>query len=366
MGPSIDYITVKGFRSLKSIEKLALRPVNVVIGPNGCGKSNFINVFSFIHALCEAKLKEYVGEAGGADRILYFGSKETHEIYMKVSFRGEVYQQYEITLAPTVEDSLRIISENVISWDKSRLSTECECLKTKDGEAGISGTYMRGVTNPIQQSLESWRIYHFHDTSPFSPMRKVADLDDNRFLRSDGENLPALLYLLKEKHGDEYELIRKTIQQVTPFFDDFILKPSLLNESKIKLEWKHKGTDKYFDVSSLSDGTLRFIALTVLFMQPEWFRPSIILIDEPELGLHPYAITKLASLIKSFSVHTQVIVTTQSALLLDHFEPEDILVAKREKDDTTFRRLESKELESWLADYSLGQLWEKNQLGGRP
>ena len=126
-----------------------------------------------------------------------------------------------------------------------------------------------------------------------------------------------------------YGLIRGSVQRVAPFFDDFELRPDPLNEETIRLAWKHRNSDQYFGASQLSDGTLRFIALATLFLQPEQFRPSVILVDEPELGLHPYAITMLASLIRMASEKTQVIVSTQSPLLLDHFQPEDVLVADR-------------------------------------
>jgi predicted ATPase len=197
-------------------------------------------------------------------------------------------------------------------------------------------------------------------------MRKTAKLDDNNFLRPDGSNLAAFLYYLREKQPDSYGLIRRTIQRVAPFFEDFQLKPLRLRPDDIKLEWWHKSSDQYFDASSFSDGTLRFIALATLFLQPKEHRPSVILVDEPELGLHPYAIEMLASLIKQASVHTQVIVSTQSSLLLDHFVPEDVLVAERAHGGTVLTRLDSAKLAEWLEDYSLGQLWEKNEFGGRP
>jgi predicted ATPase len=197
-------------------------------------------------------------------------------------------------------------------------------------------------------------------------MRKTAKVDDNRFLRADGANLPAFLYLLREKHQASYDLIVRTVQRVTPFFDDFRLEPLRLKPDDIKLEWRHKKSDQYFDASSLSDGTLRFIALATLFLQPEQYRPSVILVDEPELGLHPYALEVLAALIRQVSVTNQVIVSTQSSLLLDHFQPEDILVADGVDGGTQLTRLKSEQLEKWLEDYSLGQLWEKNEFGGRP
>ena len=197
-------------------------------------------------------------------------------------------------------------------------------------------------------------------------MKKTASLNDNRFLRPDGSNLAAFLYFLREKHSEAYGLIRGTVQRVAPFFDDFQLEPAQLKPDSIILEWRHKNSDAYFDATALSDGTLRFIALATLLLQPEIYRPSVILVDEPELGLHPYAITMLASLIKQASTKTQVIVGTQSPFLLDHFRPEDVLVANRVEGGTELTRLESCKLSTWLEDYSLGQLWEKNEIGGRP
>lgn len=161
-------------------------------------------------------------------------------------------------------------------------------------------------------------------------------------------------------------MIRTTVRQVAPFIDDFVLEPFALNPDTIRLEWRHRDSDQHFDVSALSDGSLRFIALATLLLQPEELRPSVILIDEPELGLHPYGLTLLASMIKQASQKTQVIASTQSSVLLDHFEPEDVLVAERVNGGTTLRRLEREPLDAWLEDYSLGQLWEKNELGGRP
>jgi predicted ATPase len=197
-------------------------------------------------------------------------------------------------------------------------------------------------------------------------MRRTAKVNDNHFLRSDGSNLASFLYYLREKEETSYNLIRRTVQRVAPFFDDFRLKPLRLNPDDIKLEWTHRNSDQYFDAASFSDGTLRFIALATLFLQGEARLPSVVLVDEPELGLHPYAIEMLASLIRHASKSTQVIVSTQSSLLLDHFDPADVLVANRAGSSTQITRLEPAKLTEWLRDYSLGQLWEKNEFAGRP
>jgi len=363
---ALDFITIQGFKSIGSVEKLELRPINVVIGPNGSGKSNFIGVFAFLRAIREGRLREYVTAAGGAEKVLHFGSKTTKEINLHLSFQTGA-NGYELKLAPTADDGLFPSSEKaLLAHEPSRFVLGPRLNPSQQGrEADISvrGTLM---WEWVGNHLESWRIYHMHDTGASSPMRKTARVDDNRFLRADGSNLASFLYFLGERHIDSYGLIQRAVRRVAPFFDDFQLAPLRLNPGDIKLEWRHKGSDQYFDASSLSDGTLRFIALATLFLQPEQYRPSVILVDEPELGLHPYAIEMVASLIRQASVNTQVIVATQSSLLLDHFAPEDVLVADRVEGGTQITRLDSAQLAAWLEDYSLGQLWEKNEFAGRP
>ena len=365
--PALDWITIEGFKSINRIERLSLDPINVLIGPNGSGKSNFIGVFSFLGAIRARRLAEYVARSGGANRILHFGAKATPKLRIHVSFGGEV-SSYEITLTVTDNDGLLPVRE--------------DCVEYRDGHpvtVGSVGGYAEAwisqrnthrlddeLVDRVREHLDDWRTYHFHDTGATSPLKKTAEVNDNRFLRHDGANLAAFLYYLSRKHADSYSLIRRTVQLVAPFFDDFRLEPLALNEETIRLEWRHRRSDAYFAASSLSDGSLRFIALATVLLQPVSLRPSVILLDEPELGLHPYAISILAALVKQVSVETQVVLSTQSSLLLDHFRPEDVLVADRVEGATMLRRLDAGRLERWLKDYSLGQLWRKNELGGRP
>ena len=384
MSPNaLDYITIRGFKSIASIEKLPLKACNVLIGANGSGKSNFIGVFEFLHAIREGRLRNYVIEAGGAEKVLHFGSKTTREIYIRFSLSGGIDEFdpnhspsdfCELHFAPTNNDNLYISAEYSGHRDKGgpdRMVKVFTPRLDQEQDAGVNiDESAEGALEAdirwMQALVGGWRIYHLNDTSSSSPMRKTAKVDDNRFLRPDGSNLAAFLYFLHEREEASYSLIRRTVQRVAPFFDDFRLEPLRLKPDDIKLEWRHKNSDQYFDASSLSDGTLRFIALTTLFLQPKQYFPSVILVDEPELGLHPYAIEMLTSLIRAASTNTQVIVSTQSSLLLDHLEPEDVLVANRVGAATQITRLESARLAEWLKDYSLGQLWEKNEFAGRP
>ena len=343
----LERITIKGFKSIASID-LELRPINVLIGANGSGKSNFIEAFDFVRAVANSNLNDYVSRAGGAQRLLHFGSKTTAEITMRVSLPIS-----EFVLRPTANDGLYVVgSAPSDAWQKA-FEPAPHPDDPRPGE-------------PLFKIRNRWRSYHFHDTSVFSSLRKTSKVDDNRFLRADGSNLPAFLYYLRERHDRSYEMIRATVARVAPFFQDFILEPLNLAPESIRLHWKHRKSDDFFDVSSLSDGTLRFIALTTLFLQPREQRPSLILVDEPELGLHPYAIGLVAAMIRQASVDSQVIVSTQSPLLLDYFQPEDVIVTECVDDATQLRRLDPARLAEWLEDYSLGQLWEKNEIGGLP
>jgi len=326
-------ITIEGFKSIRSIKDFPLRPINLLIGANGSGKSNFLEAFVFLGEAEAGRMDSYVAYHGGADKLLYFGSKTTQKIH--VLTRSSNSFVVDATYFFTVNDGL------------ARLA----------GATSTGGFIKKGP---------SFNRFRFQDTGNNSPFKKTSDLNDNRSLTRLGGNLAAFLYRLSQQYRESYELIRRTVQQVAPFFDDFQLAPLALNQETIRLEWKHNNSDQYFDASALSDGTLRFIALATLFLQPVELRPSVILVDEPELGLHPYAIGLLASLIRQASKETQIIAATQSSLLLDHFNPEDILVADRVEGATTIRRLQPEPLAEWLKEYSLGQLWEKGELKGRP
>lgn len=364
---AIKSITVKGFRSIRAIEGLELCPINVLIGANGSGKSNFLSVFDMLHSMRIGRFLRYVAQAGGANEILHFGAKTTDAIIVEVEF-GDGSTRYEIFMFPVSRDILNS-TEMLHYWNDAE--------QRQDRVLLVGGLELDSPLNPdsanwpaqvadIWNNLESWRVYHFLDTGRASPVKRNCNLHDNRYLRPDGANLAAFLYLLRERHTPSYREIRNAVRMVAPFFDDFFLEPLALNPDMIRLAWRHKRSDAYFDASSLSDGTLRFMALATLMLQPKELRPSVILIDEPEIGLHPYAIWLFASLVDESSLSSQIILSTQSPALLDYFEPEDVIVTDLHKGQSKFRRLDSDNLSAWLEDYTMGELWNMNKIGGRP
>ena len=284
---ALKSIAIAGFKSFGTEVEVPLRPLNVLIGANGSGKSNFLEAFSFLQAYGLGLVDRRVKESGGADKILHFGTRHTDAETVSIEFSDG--DSYSLGLFPTGSDELATVFGYPLRHVELSRSQE-------DRERDIEEEDRKA-----KERLASWRQYHFHDTGFHSPMKKTPMLHDNRFLRKDGSNLASLLYLLRERHEGAYRLIRNTIRQVAPFFDDFTLEPAALNPDTIRLEWRHRNSDAYFDVSSLSDGTLRFMALAALLLQPAKLRPEIILLDEPELGLHPYAITMLAAMMRSAS-----------------------------------------------------------------
>jgi len=363
MNNPIKKLTVEGFKSIQKLEDFELRSLNVLIGANGAGKSNFVGFFRLLRELIDQRLQLAIATEGGADACLFMGPKVTQQLVAKLYFGNN---GYHFTLVPTTDTRL-VFADEAVSYTarrpKSIGSGHAEA-KLKE----IKDTALVPVF--VWQSVSSWVVYHFHDTSGTAGVRRQGAANDNEFLRPDASNLAAFLFRIRRTNPGHYEKIRDIVRLAAPFFDDFKLRPVPTNPDLIQLEWLQKESDYPFRASQLSDGTLRFICLATALLQPS--PPPTMLFDEPELGLHPYALTLLASLFQQAarqdgdSFSKQVIVSTQSAPLLNEFAPEDVIVVERTHGQSTFQRLESTHLSEWLQEYTLGELWQKNILGGRP
>lgn len=361
MTRKLDKIIIKGYKSI-SDTKLELTNLNVLVGCNGAGKSNFISFFKLLNNVIENSLDNFVAKSGGGNSFFHFGVKTTSEIYADLYFGPN---RYEVAFQNTDDDKL-FFSKESAQFKKDYGANAGEYYKAFS-TSGHQKTKLLSnkadVTQYVKESMESWIVYHFHDTSSSAKVKLTCDINDNSFLRHDASNLAAFLYLLKEKYPNNYQAIVKTVQLVAPYFEDFILRINPLYDN-IRLEWKEKNSSAYFNANSFSDGTLRFICLATVLLQPT--PPTTIIIDEPELGLHPYAINVLGSLIRKSKTNNQLIISTQSIPLINEFSVNDIITVERKNNASIFCRHNEKDLTEWLDSYSVGELWEKNILGGRP
>ncbi|NHZ43271.1 AAA family ATPase [Massilia aquatica] len=352
-------ITIRGYKSIRSLDNLKLDNLNVLIGANGAGKSNFISFFRLLARLMASELNYYVAKNGGPDALLYHGRKRTPQLEAEMYFGNNGYQ---LGLEPTQGNGFIFAKENFY-WDYTGAVFSLGVGHTET-ESG-NGRHPN-VAAYVVPSVKSWIVYHFHDTSDSAPMKQSCALNDNVLLRPDGSNLPAYLHRLQHQFPDHFRRISDTVRLVAPFFAEFQLRPNPLDPNSIQLEWQEKGSDFPFLGHHLSDGTLRFICLAAVLLQPEELMPATILFDEPELGLHPYAIELLASLMRQTSAKHQLIVSSQSVELLNQFDPKHVIVVDREGEQSTFKRLDAAALAEWLEEYTLGELWKRNVFGGRP
>lgn len=361
-------IKISGYKSLgadtQPIE-LELNNLNIIIGANGTGKSNFISFFQMLANMMTGALQIYVGKNGSSESLLQFGSKRTKMISASLVFENKkITDTYDFSLVKAVNDTL-IFAEEAITVGNKRFE-----LDSGQKESFLlSEKAFHASERAVRTILSGCKIFQFHDTSSEAHIRCAANIDNNRLLMSDGGNVAAYLYMLKMKYKQYYNRIADHIRYIMPTFHDFFLEPQFLNPQWVKLQWIEKGNSEYvFGPEHFSDGTLRFIALATLFLQPPELLPQVIFVDEPELGLHPQAVDVLASMVKKATEHTQVIMATQSPRLLDSFDYSDIIVAEKDRGTgcTILKRLDENDIKIWLDDYSLSQIWEKNIIGGQP
>lgn len=362
----IETITLRGYKSIAKLEDFKLRNLNVLIGANGAGKSNFIGVFKLLSALADGNLQTFVQRQGGPDALLHRGRKRTQQIDAEIYFEPNSYNGvsngYRISLVPTADN--RLIFKREETWISGHFTDKSIPLGTAHDEAKLRDD-QQPVSTYVRPAMQSWRQYHFHDTGDSAAVKGLHGSNENLRLKADAANLAPYLAWLHKNSPAEFQHIVDTIKLAAPFFGGFVIRDPL--PEKIELEWfEQNDPDTPLKAHVLSDGTLRFICLTTLLMQPVYRLPDTVLIDEPELGLHPYAISLLADMLKQVAETKQVIVSTQSVELLNAFEPEDVIVVERENDASTLKRLNKEELQGWLEEYSLGEMWKRNILGGRP
>jgi predicted ATPase len=360
---------LKGFRSIASAD-LSFGAVNVLIGPNGAGKSNLIAFFRMLAFMLSGPggLARYVGQAGGATSLLHNGPKVTERIEARLVLETELgTNEYEFALAYASGDALYFDQE------RCRFSAKGRSANPRWIDFGVGHSTPKLLEAPqaaaqktqrtILSLLRGMQVYQFHDTSTGARVKQRGFIDDDRYLRADAGNLAPFLFRLRNHHSPYYHRVVETLRQIAPFFDDFLLEPE---GDSVLLRWRAVQSDIVFGPHQMSDGTLRAVALLTLLLQPPTLLPSMIVIDEPELGLHPFAVRVIAGLVHSAAVERQCLVATQSPQFLDEFDVGEVIIVERAGQSSHLRRLTQDEYNEWLREYSLSELWDMNVLGGRP
>lgn len=356
---------IERFKSFRQAS-VDLNGLTVMVGPNGAGKSNFLELFDMVGAILSQQLGRWVGQRGGADRVLYNGLKRSETMRVRLEY-ADGAQGYEATLGGASGGGLYFADERAWGTGQGYDVPYTQVLGSGHSETALHDEVAKHPTGVCAWTLEcltGWQRYHFHDTSESAGVKQPGKIDDNRTLRRDASNLAAFLYRLKAQQDSSFDRISDAVRSVAPFFDRLVLEPQAANDDTIKLEWRHRDSDVYGDASTLSDGSLRFLCLATVLLQPN--PPAVILIDEPELGLHPFAIYQLAEMLEVASRRVQVIVSTQSVTLLDRISLGNVITAERVDGQTQLAPVDAAGLEDWLEEFSVGELWLKNIIGARP
>lgn len=367
--PKLTKLTLAGFRSIQQ-QTIEFGNRTVLIGANGAGKSNLIDFLRMLGFMLRSEkgLATFVGLYGPASTILHDGPKRTPQIEAHlwvVTQRGCNEYRFRLGYA---SDGLIFLEERCRFSGNDHPAPNAHWIDFGAGHK--APLLLRPPADPnnrtqltILSLFRDLHVYQFHDTSREAGIKREWLVEDNRILRGDGANVAAFLLRLREQYNPYYYRIVETLRLIAPFFDDFILEPQ---NGRVSLRWREIGSDVEFGAHQASDGTLRSICLVTLLLQPPETMAPIFVIDEPELGLHPFALRIITGLVKAAAESCQCILATQSPAVLDEFEPEDVLVVERSGRSSVFRRLSRVDLEMWLNEYTLSELWDMNLLGGRP
>lgn len=363
---------LKGFKSIDADagQRIPFGDVTVLLGANGSGKSNVVSFFKMLNFMTSGSLNRYVAKYG-VSRLFFYGTKTTKSVFFELKFEDDAaVDTYSSEFFYGLPDKLLVAGERVIFHRKGREEPQEYVLESAGTESAL-GADSRDASRAVCSLLSGIRAYQFHDTSETAKIKDRGYVDDARYLRHDAGNLAAFLKMLKDTaaYARYYTRIVRHIQRVMPQFGDFDLEPVPGNKDYVRLNWKDSSGSGYlFDPHQISDGSLRFMALATLLLQPPDLLPKFIVLDEPELGLHPAAIAELSGMVKIAAQNAQVLLATQSTRLVDEFEPENLVIVERDAANhhSVFRKLPVEELQDWLERYSLSELWEKNVLGGQP
>ena len=363
----IRSVTIEGFRSLKNIHNLELPQLTVLIGANGAGKSTLIRFFEMLGWMLKAKnLQEFVLRHGGGDDQFFMGARKTPRIHAELCLEtASGHNDYRFDLAHVSAGDTVMVMNEAIRFAPGHIQNEATWteIDAVGKESGLlDWTTKTKTAQTIVSLLRQCSTYQFHDTSINAAIHNRWDVTESFRLRSDGGNLAAVLLDLRNSDRKRYELVVKQIGRVLPTFKDFVLEEEA---GKVLLRWVGRQSDKVFGSHLTSDGSLRLFCLLTLLNLPPDRLPDVMFFDEPELGLHPHAITLVAEMFKRLSKKRQIFIATQSPYLVDCFELENIIVATANNGETVLRNLPREHYQRWLdEEYQLSEIWLQQATGG--
>ncbi len=364
----LQSVEIKGFKSIPYAHPLTIEfgDVTILLGANGAGKSNIISFFKMLGYMMNGSLQRFIAQSGTNQKFLHYGAKRTPTLSALIKFQGKgKTATYSFNLTNAVPDRLIISSEEIELHRESEKRPFKKQLQSDFNESALVTATDR-TDKVFRRLLGGCKVYQFSDSSITSPMRQASTVDSAQYLQSEANNLASFLYYLKNNYPQSYQRITEYVQGVVPQFKEFYLEPE---RGYISLKWIDNSPNDYvLSADQFSDGSIRFIALATLLLQPQKTMPCVIIVDEPELGLHPYAIDQLNEMIKDASKHAQVVVATQSTAIIDGFSVDDITIIERDEamQGSIAKHLTQEEYNDWLEDYTVSELWNKNVIGGRP
>jgi predicted ATPase len=348
----VSRVKISGYKSIENCN-LKLRDLNVIIGANGGGKTNFIDFFQLLNHIFGRKLQEYVVKSCGPDEILRFGRDVTPQL------SGEIVvgsRQYGFALSPAPDGRMAFADEFISN----------EEFQNRHVGSGHFETLINEYDEKF--SRVKCRVFHFQDLGRSSKIMQPQPLDaDNMMLSHDAGNLAPHLYYLRENYKKSYDVIVKRVRVVAPYFIDFSFNIyGGGSQEMVELKWLERGCDTPHNVRNFSTGTLSFACLMTVLKSPREIRDDIIVLDQPDLNLHPTGLRIFANMLKVAKNYMQIIISTNSSEMLNQFEVEDLIVADRSGGATFLSRISRDEIDEWAEHCTLSQIWENNIIGGRP
>ncbi|MEZ4528262.1 MAG: AAA family ATPase [Desulfobacterales bacterium] len=378
----INHLKIGGFRKLKDID-LPMRPLMVLIGANGVGKTSLLDAYSLLSASAAGGLNSRLSQFGGVSGLLTRDKADSVFFSVDMNVPGYNPLQYELHLAP--KGSGYAISREVLSQIRQGNTDPFNHIDSKDGDIRYFQIEEERLVrpdwehNPLETSLfqvpkmfrqpeELRRIlasvtqYHVLDVGHRAPVKLPQQMKPADLPGADGEDLIPFLYYLRESNRDRYETIEDTLVAAFSSFESLSFPP--VAAGMLTLTWKDRNFTKPFFMNELSEGTLRFLWLVSLLQSPGL--STVTMIDEPEVSLHPELLSLLADLMREASERTQLIVATHSDRLIRFLAPEEVLVMDSDEDgNTTAAWGDTLDLDEWLKDYSLDEVWRMGRMGGR-